>query len=177
MAINQQLLLFFSLLTRTIPWPFYYTVHVYGVIFFSFYESMHSFWVKANLCRVFCCSFVHIYFRLKSNYQEGMVKILITGLTPPHFCTYSKTGPWFPTSYVLAFFVFSALRWEVIVRFIDIGGIDDHHCLNFLFVMRYINSLFPILISYTCISQRMPAYTVHSCEIVNISFFQREYRM
>ena len=25
------------------------------------------------------------------------------------------------------------LRWEMIVRFDDIGGIDDHHCLNFLF--------------------------------------------
>jgi hypothetical protein len=27
-------------------------------------------------------------------------------------------------------------QWEVIVRFIDIGGIDDHHCfLNFLFII------------------------------------------
>jgi hypothetical protein len=26
------------------------------------------------------------------------------------------------------------LRWEVIVCFVDIGGIDDHHCLHFLFV-------------------------------------------
>jgi hypothetical protein len=24
------------------------------------------------------------------------------------------------------------LRWEAIVRFFYIGGIDDHHCLNFL---------------------------------------------
>ena len=23
---------------------------------------------------------------------------------------------------------------EVIVRFVDIGGIVDHHCLNFLFI-------------------------------------------
>ena len=27
------------------------------------------------------------------------------------------------------------LRWEVIVHFVDIGGIDDHHCLNFLFII------------------------------------------
>jgi hypothetical protein len=27
------------------------------------------------------------------------------------------------------------LRWEGIVCFVDIGGIDDHHCLNFLFIM------------------------------------------
>ena len=31
-------------------------------------------------------------------------------------------------------FVFSELRWEVIVCFVDISGIDDHYCLNFLFV-------------------------------------------
>jgi hypothetical protein len=24
------------------------------------------------------------------------------------------------------------LRWEVLVRFVDIGGIDDHHCLKSL---------------------------------------------
>jgi hypothetical protein len=27
------------------------------------------------------------------------------------------------------------LRWKVIVGFVDIGGIDDHHCLNFLFII------------------------------------------
>jgi hypothetical protein len=27
------------------------------------------------------------------------------------------------------------LRWEVIVRFVDISWIDDHHCLNFLFII------------------------------------------
>ena len=24
----------------------------------------------------------------------------------------------------------------MIVRIVDIGGIDDHHCLNFLFIMQ-----------------------------------------
>ena len=27
------------------------------------------------------------------------------------------------------------VRWEVFVWFVDIGGIDDHHCLNFLFII------------------------------------------
>ena len=27
------------------------------------------------------------------------------------------------------------LKWEVIVDFVDIGGIDDHRCLNFLFIL------------------------------------------
>ena len=34
-------------------------------------------------------------------------------------------------------FVFDDLRWEVIVCFVDIGGIVDHHCLNLLFIMAY----------------------------------------
>ena len=28
-------------------------------------------------------------------------------------------------------YVFRHLRWEVIVPFVDIGGIVDHHCLNY----------------------------------------------
>ena len=31
------------------------------------------------------------------------------------------------------------LRWEMILRFVDIGGIDDHHCLNFLFITELQN--------------------------------------
>ena len=33
-------------------------------------------------------------------------------------------------------FVFSELRREVVVCFVDIGGIDDYHCLNFLFIIQ-----------------------------------------
>ena len=32
------------------------------------------------------------------------------------------------------FYMFIELRWEVI-RFVDVGGIVDHHCLNFLFII------------------------------------------
>jgi hypothetical protein len=31
--------------------------------------------------------------------------------------------------------MFYELRWEVIVCFVYIGGIVDHHCLNFLFII------------------------------------------
>ena len=34
----------------------------------------------------------------------------------------------------MSFCVFSALWWEVVVCFVDICGIVDHHCLNFLFI-------------------------------------------
>jgi hypothetical protein len=47
----------------------------------------------------------------------------------------SKLGPGYPTSYVVVFFVFSELRWEVIARFVDIGVIVDDHCLNFLSII------------------------------------------
>jgi hypothetical protein len=36
-----------------------------------------------------------------------------------------------------SFFSVSQVRWEVIVRFVDIDGIVDHHCLNFLFIIQY----------------------------------------
>jgi hypothetical protein len=26
---------------------------------------------------------------------------------------------------------------HVVVQFVDIGGIVDHHCLNFLFIIKY----------------------------------------
>ena len=45
-----------------------------------------------------------------------------------HDC--SKSGAGFPTTYIVAFLMFH----EVIVRFVDIGKIVDHHCLNFLFI-------------------------------------------
>ena len=35
-------------------------------------------------------------------------------------------------------FVFSELRWEVIVHFVHICGIDDHYCLNFIFISYFL---------------------------------------
>ena len=43
---------------------------------------------------------------------------------------------WWPLLFKLSF-LFSELRWEVIVCFVDIGGIDDHYCLNFLFCVQW----------------------------------------
>jgi hypothetical protein len=34
------------------------------------------------------------------------------------------------------FFVFSEIRGEVIVCFVDVGGTDDYHCLSFLFCVQ-----------------------------------------
>ena len=53
-------------------------------------------------------------------------------------------------------FVFNELRWEVIVRLVDIGGFIGHHCLISVFIILWfcdISSL-PIVIS-TCLIQWM----------------------
>jgi hypothetical protein len=42
--------------------------------------------------------------------------------------------PAFPTTYVMVFSMFNAFMREVIVRFVDIDGIFDHHCLDFFFL-------------------------------------------
>jgi hypothetical protein len=31
----------------------------------------------------------------------------------------------------------NGLRWEIIVRYVGDGGIVDHHCLHFLFIMLF----------------------------------------
>jgi hypothetical protein len=89
----------------------------------------------------------------------GRVGIPLTGLTLPHFCVGLKPGSHMPCYFLysvscgewrllvllilmelltitvstfFSYFVFSELRWQVIVCFIDIDGIVDHHCLNFL---------------------------------------------
>lgn len=36
-----------------------------------------------------------------------------------------------------SFYTFSELRWEMIVRFVDIIGIVDHNCISFLFIILH----------------------------------------
>jgi hypothetical protein len=55
-------------------------------------------------------------------------------------------GPGFPTSYVMDFLYVQLVEGrKVIVRFVDIGGIVNHYCLNFLFKM----TKFPCKIFYS----------------------------
>ena len=51
------------------------------------------------------------------------------------FCVCPTPGSGVPALYVVVLLVFSEWRWEVIVSFDDIGGIVDHHMLNFLFII------------------------------------------
>ena len=59
-----------------------------------------------------------------------MVGIPLTSLTLQHFCACSGL-----------FFVFDGLSWDVVVCFVNICGIVDHHCFNFLFITKAIHTL------------------------------------
>ena len=60
---------------------------------------------------------------------------LINLFNPTTFCACSKPKSGFPIScYIVFFLVFSELKWEVIVRFVNICGIVDYHCVKFLFI-------------------------------------------
>ena len=54
----------------------------------------------------------------------------LAGLTPPHFCSYSKPGPGFPMSYVVVFLCVQLLVKVSgdFVCFADIGGLAYNHC-------------------------------------------------
>jgi hypothetical protein len=69
----------------------------------------------------------------RSSYQEGRVSI---SLNPATFLCLSQARTWISKVICRGLFCVQwlQLRWEVIVGFVDIGGIDDHHCLNFLFI-------------------------------------------
>jgi len=81
-----------------------------------------------------CFDRLFIYYSWRSSYQEWRDGIPLTGLTPPHCCVCLKPISGFPTSHVMVFFVFSKLRWEGIVRFVDIGGINYHSLDNCLLI-------------------------------------------
>ena len=66
--------------------------------------------------------------------KRGKVWITLTGLIKPHLCAGPKQEPWYLSGYVVVFFVFNDLRFEVVDHVVDNGGIVDHHCLNFLFI-------------------------------------------
>jgi len=55
-----------------------------------------------------------------SSDQEWRVGIPLTGITPPHVCVCSKTGPKFP-KYTVVVYPFSVFTELVIARFVDIG--------------------------------------------------------
>ena len=70
--------------------------------------------------------------------KKSRVEITSCGLTPPHLCACLNPGPGFPTLCVMVFCVFSDLRWDAFVQFVDIGRFPDHHCLKFHLKFHFI---------------------------------------
>ena len=95
-----------SQLTTNIHWTCYCTVHVYVVIHFC--VDMWSFWIEANLCRLYSIC-LYMYCLWRSSYQEGVVVIPLTGLALPCLCACPKL---IPVEYILPslFKVFSCTK-------------------------------------------------------------------
>ena len=71
-------------------------------------------------------------------------------------------------------FMFSGLRWEVDVHSLDIGGIVDHHCIKFFFIMIYKTltktKYLATRITLKTVSELMYSRKVSSaCSLVNTS--------
>ena len=54
-------------------------------------------------------------------------------LTSKHYCTRNKASPGFSTSYVVVCYLFDVLQWELIIRFVDTGGIVDQSVFKLFF--------------------------------------------
>lgn len=83
------------------------------------------------------CVLSKMYCFWKHSYQKRRAMFLLTGLNRPHLCACHKAGIGFPTLYVVVSFLVQwvQLRWGC-VHFVDIGVINDHHCLNFPFIIE-----------------------------------------
>jgi hypothetical protein len=75
--------------------------------------------VEANWCWVL--SFVDICIVVGGDpiIKRGRFEIPLTGLTSVTFLNLFKTGPGFPTSYVVVFLMFNDFRREAIVHFVE----------------------------------------------------------
>ena len=118
------------------------------LIVISLIRNISMWWFSFNMLLyspcLNCHSFLWWYVVFSSERESvqvflSFVYACIAVGDPVIFCTCPKPGSGFPMSYVMVFCVQRVqLRWEMIVRFVDIGGIDDYHCLNFLFINWFI---------------------------------------
>ena len=79
--------------------------------------------------------YIHICIAVLSNYQEGESWYPIDQFNPATFLCLFQTR-YLNFQHMSWSFLWSNFsRWEVIVWFVDIGGIAGHHCLNLLFFL------------------------------------------
>ena len=89
------------------------TILLFYIYRFLFVVVVHYKYMYMQICVGFLL-FVYICY-WRTSYQEGRVVIPLASLTLPHFCACPKPDPGFPMPYVMVFFVFSELLWEVLV--------------------------------------------------------------
>ena len=73
-------------------------------VFFSSNPWIETINTCSNLC-MFSIVCLYMNCRWNGSYQKGRIVVPLTGLTPPQCCACPKPGPWFPTSYVVDFFL------------------------------------------------------------------------
>ena len=67
-----------------------------------------------------------------------LLKFLYYKIQSYHIFVPVPSLTWISNTIIL---MFNCLKWVMVVRFVDIGGIVDHHRLNFLFIMVYSNDI------------------------------------
>jgi hypothetical protein len=86
--------------------------------------------LRAVLTAVYIISGVHIFLGILS-VCLGVVSSIRSEVWLAHSVSLE---PGFLFTYVVGFFVFSNLGSDVVVRFVNIGGLFQNHYLNFLFI-------------------------------------------
>jgi hypothetical protein len=84
-------------------------------LFYPFYQKKLEIAKQSS----FSCN-ISIFYPLTFNTDERRVGIPLIDLAPPYLYGCPNLVPRFPTTYGII--VFSELRWEMFVRFVDIGG-------------------------------------------------------
>jgi len=80
---------------------------------------------------------IKLIISLRDNNNVKCVLKSMTGFTSQHFCDCPKSELGFPFANVVVLFMLNELRREVVVCFLDIGGIVLHNCLIFPFIIMF----------------------------------------
>ena len=94
-----------------------------------------SCWVETILCRLFYCLLVSVL-PLEIQMSKVMGYDPINQFNPATIFCLCHARTWIVNDKcnVVISFVINDLRYAMVERFVDIGAIVDHHCLNFVFV-------------------------------------------
>ena len=90
------------------------------------------------------CQFVQFEISPSMTHKVFIFSFLkITQLLPATFLCLSQARIWISNvkCHGLFYVQWVLLSWEAIVGLVDVCGIDDHHCLNFLFIKQKLRGM------------------------------------